>query len=141
MRPSITSRSTYCNFASGVLPRELAQRYLEALEREICRAVKQDNGRPHSGISVSRTSFANPRGTRYSRRSPRESKTGDGEQQPETFETGDQGRCHAGRVRAGHILQLAEKTHVCDTEGIAPGSHQVRTTAADLVSSSLPRIQ
>jgi oxygen-independent coproporphyrinogen-3 oxidase len=34
--PFCAQKCTYCNFASGVLPRELEQRYLEALEREIC---------------------------------------------------------------------------------------------------------
>jgi oxygen-independent coproporphyrinogen III oxidase len=34
--PFCAQKCTYCNFASGVLPHELEQRYLEALEREIC---------------------------------------------------------------------------------------------------------
>ena len=34
--PFCAQKCTYCNFASGVLPRELEPRYLEALEREIC---------------------------------------------------------------------------------------------------------
>jgi oxygen-independent coproporphyrinogen III oxidase len=39
--PFCAQKCTYCNFASGVLPRELEERYLAALEREISSHVWQ----------------------------------------------------------------------------------------------------